>query len=44
MGWNYGDILDLHEALDCLEEVDPQAAQLVKLGKTYADRNAKLCT
>ncbi len=31
--WNpkYGDILDLHEALDQLEQVDAQAAQLVKL-------------
>lgn len=31
--WNprYGDILDLNEAMDRLEHVDPQAAQLVKL-------------
>ncbi|PAY17517.1 RNA polymerase subunit sigma [Rhodopirellula sp. SM50] len=31
--WNpkYGDILDLNEALDQLEQVDPQAAELVKL-------------
>ena len=28
---NFGDILDLHEALDRLEQVDSQAAELVKL-------------
>lgn len=44
--WNpgYGDILDLHEALDDLEKVDPQAAQLVKLrcfaGQTRDDAAA----
>jgi RNA polymerase sigma factor (TIGR02999 family) len=31
--WNpkYGDILDLNEALDGLQDVDPQAAEMVKL-------------
>ncbi|QDV42328.1 ECF sigma factor [Stieleria neptunia] len=37
----YGDILDLHEALDGLAEVSPPAAELVKLrcfaGQTYAE-------
>lgn len=28
---NYGDMLDLHEALDRLEQVDSQASELVKL-------------
>lgn len=41
---NYGDILDIHEALDRLEQVDPQAAQLVKLrcfaGQTRDDAAA----
>ena len=44
--WNpqYGDLLDLHEALDKLEAVDPQAAELIKLccfaGQTQQDAAA----
>jgi RNA polymerase sigma factor (TIGR02999 family) len=40
----YGDILDLHAALEKLEAVDPQSAELVKLrcfaGQTQADTAA----
>ena len=42
----YGDMLDLHEALSNLESVDPQSAELVKLrcfaGQTQAEAAALL--